>query len=1032
MPYSGNASSTAFNVRKARQQLALLKAAYTADHQNLTDLRMWHDERSDRRSVPTDAKWEPAKIGTTWSGRDAYYWLQFDLDVDPQQQERSVVTLNLGRTGDGNNDGFEGLVYINGAIYQAVDSNHEQLFLDPAEFGGHNVISICMWSGLEGGGPKKIQHFAIKTAMVGPEHAAIREAYTYLWNICDLIPELADDNPLKYDYVRLVKNIFRRFFWATEDAVAITQHASEALADIHAFTKEHQGEKLGFDVAAIGQTHIDVAWLWRYRHTAEKATRSFATALQLLREFPDFKFFYSTPQVHKWVEERAPELFKQMQEYAQDGRWEADGATWVEPDTNLPSGEALTRQFLYGSGYFKDKFDAKQTVLWLPDVFGYSDALPQIMRGFGISDFVTSKISWNDTNRAPHDTFKWRGLDGSEVLTYFLTSTESMYDYSQADMFKYTYNAEITPRVVLQSYREYQDKQLNKRLLMPYGFGDGGGGSTREMVENIHVINELPGLPHIRNERVDDFFTNLRQEVKDSGEQYPVWSGELYLEFHRGTYTSQAFVKRANRKLEFALRDLERLATARRVYQGVPYPHAQIRKLWQILLKTQFHDVLPGSAIGEAYEDVRKDIQTMRKGIVALQGMAGGMTLVNPNATLTSGDVTLRDMEDGSFTLAGKPVSALRNGKDYQLLNVPLAPLTSAKLVFTPGELPAPSIKDDVHAISTPHYDIEWNAAGTLTRIYDRDNKREVLAPGEFGNRLTIYEDRPTTFDNWNIDADYTDKAVQLKGQSITVTSNDVATTVDFEYSYHQSTVSQRMIVSNSDRRIDFATTADWHEHELLLRTAFDLNVQTDYATYDIQYGNLRRPINRNTSWDTAKFEVVGHKWADLSQPDYGVALMNDCKYGYAAEDHSLSLSLIKAGTYPDTDADQGQHEFTYSLFPHQGDCITGGVEPAALRLNAQLNVVYQDQELPALFTVTNGEHVEVDAIKISEDDSGVIIRLHDFSGSDQSVTVTPNFTAKTASEVRLDETPVKDLDDPSNVTLAVKPYQVRTLLFKL
>lgn len=1032
MPYSGNASSTVFNVKKAQQQLALLKAAYAADHKTIVGLRMLHDQRQDRRSVPVGADWQPAAVGTTWSGRDEYYWLQFDLDVNPADPERSVVTLNLGRTGDGNNDGFEGLVYVNGTIYQAVDSNHEELFLDPAEFGGHNLISICMWSGLEGGGPKRIQHFAIKRATVGPEHAILRSAYTYLWNICDLIPELRDDDPLKYEYVRLVKHVFKRFFWATADEETIEHGAAAALDDIHAFTQAHKGQKLGFDVAAIGQTHIDVAWLWRYRHTAEKATRSFATALMLLREFPEFKFFYSTPQVHQWIEQRAPELFKQMQEYAHAGRWETDGATWVEPDTNLPSGESLTRQFLYGSAYFKNKFNAKQTVLWLPDVFGYSDALPQIMQGFGITDFVTSKISWNDTNRAPHDTFKWRGLDGSEVLTYFLTTTEIMYDYNQANMFKYTYNGEITPRVVLQSYRQYKDKQLNNHLMMPYGFGDGGGGTTREMIENIRVIDELPGLPHIQNERVDDFFKDLRGTVEDNGEQYPVWSGELYLEFHRGTYTSQAFVKRANRKLEFALRDVERLAAARRVYNGTPYPHKQLEKLWQILLKTQFHDVLPGSAINEAYQDVRADIQTLRAGVAKISGTTGVMTLVNPSATLTGGDITMLDMGDGYFTIGGKKITALRIGKNYRLLNVPLAPLTSAELAFTPQALAAPTVKADVNSVTTPHYEIAWNADGTLTRLYDRDNQREVLAPSEFGNRLTIYEDRPTSFDNWNIDADYPDKAVQLHADNITVTTTTTGTTVSFEYHYHKSTLTQHMIIPDAGRRIDFATTADWHEHELLLRTAFDLNVQTDYATYDIQYGNLRRPVNRNTSWEAAKFEVVGHKWADLSQPDYGVALMNDCKYGYAAENHSLSLSLIKAGTYPDTDADQGYHEFTYSIFPHRGDCISGGVEPEAMRLNAQLNVIFQEQNLPALFTVTNGKHVEVDAIKISEDDTGVILRLHDFSGSQQSVTVTPNFKAQSASEVRLDEQFISALPAANKVTLTVKPYQVRTLLFKL
>ncbi|WP_461225413.1 alpha-mannosidase [Lacticaseibacillus suihuaensis] len=1036
MPYQGNDSIEIFNARKARQQLRLLGAARYTGFTDLSGLRMWHDTRADHRAVPTEAEadWQDAAIGTQWEGRDQYFWLQFPLHLDPTAAERAVVRLDLGRTGDGYNDGYEGLAYINGERYQAVDTNHEELFLDPAEFGGDNVVSVLMWSGLEGGGPKKIQHYAIKTAAVGRERMPIRDAYTYLWNIIDLIPELADDEPLKYDYVRLVRNTFKRFFWATADTAAITAACTAALAEIHAFTKAHAGQKLGFDVAAIGQTHIDVAWLWRYRHTAEKATRSFTTALRLLKEFPEFKFFYSTPQVHDFIEQRAPELFAQIKDYAKDGRWEADGGTWVEPDTNLPSGESLTRQFLYGSAYFNDKLNAKQTVLWLPDVFGYSYALPQIMKGFGIDHFVTSKISWNDTNRAPHDTFVWRGLDGSEVLTYFLTTTEVTYDYSKPEMFKYTYNGEITPRVILQSYRAYKDKQLNHRIMMPYGFGDGGGGATREMVENIRVINELPGMPRIHNERVDDFFDTLEDQVAQNGEQYPVWAGELYLEYHRGTYTSQAFVKRANRKLEFALKNLELARTIQRVFDGVAYPKEDLNRTWEILMKTQFHDVLPGSAIQETYEDVHADVATMTQTIADLTPAGGtALTLTNPSGTLALGEAAIDEPREGRFALAdGTPLAAIRQDQGYRLINVPLAPLASTKLSFTPATLSSQALSGD--SIESTHYLVAWNAAGQLTRVFDKDNQREVLLPGHVGNRLTIYEDRPMNFDNWNIDEDYVAKSVDLTAASITSERQDAATVVTFTYRFDRSTVTQKLILAEDSRRIDFDTVADWHEQELLLRTAFDLNIRTDFATYDIQYGNLRRPINQNTSWDTARFEVVGHKWADLSQPDYGVALLNDCKYGYAALNQTLSLSLIKAGTYPDTAADQGEHRFTYSLFAHAGDFAQGQVEQQAMLLNAPLAVSQTDAELPQLFTLQGADDVEVDAIKLSEDQTRVILRLHEFTGIDTTLTVTPHFAAKAVGLTRLDETPRQALTPAADgsVTLTATPYQVLTVAFTL
>ncbi|MCI1893239.1 MAG: glycosyl hydrolase-related protein [Lactobacillus sp.] len=1028
-----------FDQRKVNQQLRLLDQALYADFQDLSDLALWHETRADHRTLPpAEAQWQAVQLGDHWSGRDDYHWLRFTVPV-PAASEATVAKLDVGRTGDGNNSGFEGLLFVNGQVRQAVDSNHEEIFFGPEYAGQQVVCHLLMWSGLEGGGPKKTQHFVFNQAAFGPEHRLARQAYRYLANIVNLIPELHADDPLRYDYQRLVKQAFSHFFWATLTPAALDEACGQVMALIETFITAHHGSKLAFNIDAIGQTHIDVAWLWRYRHTREKARRSFATALRLMDRYPEFKFFYSTPQVHKFIEQDDPTMFKAIQQRAKEGRWEPDGGTWVEPDTNLPSGEALTRQFLYGTRYFEAKFHHRQTVLWLPDVFGYSYALPQIMRGFGIERFATTKISWNDTNRMPHDVFMWTGLDGSRVLTEFITTTERTYDYTNPKEWKYTYNGEISPHVIMDSYRAYQDKDLTNVLLMPYGFGDGGGGPTKEMIENIQVIDRLPGMPHIQNKTVADFFSDLQQTFTANQTPYPEWNGELYLEYHRGTYTSQAAIKRQNRKLELAVRRAEIIATTAWVQQGVAYPKTAFDRIWEILLRNQFHDVLPGSAIGEVYEDANAlyaEARQLVANIIADRLPAGSSdqyTLFNPTQ-LTHLTVYIAQPEAGIFEdNSGNQIAALREGRGWRLPQVAIAPFSSRKVHFVPVKQTLHQQTLAVDHLTTPHYELAWNAKGQLTRLFDRDHQREVLTPGGLGNVLRVYEDRPTAFDNWNIDADYPAKSQELAADQITVTADEAGYEVAMHYNFHHSTVSQTLKIPLDSRRLDFVTSAQWHEHELLLRTSFDLNVMTDVARYDIQYGNMTRPIARNTSWEQAKFEVVGHQWADMSQRDYGVALLNDCKYGYAATAAGLSLSLIKAGVYPDPDADQGQHDFTYSLLPHEGDYLAGGVVEAAAALNDPAVVLPGvAASLPALFTVASPT-AGVDAIKQSEAGDAVIIRLHDFSGAATTVSVTPNFAYTQAQEVRLDESPVRDLTANADgaVSVELHPYQIVTLAFK-
>ncbi|WP_225048280.1 alpha-mannosidase [Lacticaseibacillus kribbianus] len=1032
---------------KIRQQLRTFSTYIYANFQPLDNLEIWHDERADHKPLPTpeEATFAPIALGGTWEGRDQYYWLRFDLTVPAVPEgQHYVVHLDLGRSGGGGNSGFEGLVHLNGHPRQAVDGNHKDIYLDSAWANQTIKVAILMWTGLEGGGPQKIQHYILQDVSAGLLIAPIRDCYRWLEVLYDTTLELADDEPLLYDYQKLIDKILRRFIWGAMTLDDITAASQAGLDDITAFIAAHKGQKKQFKISAIGHTHIDVAWLWRLRHTREKTARSFSTVLELMREYPEYIFMHSTPQVWQFVKEDYPELYAQIKERVKEGRFEPEGATWLEPDANIPTGEALTRQFLYGTRFFQKEFGAKQNVLWLPDVFGYSWALPQIMRGFGIENFMTTKISWNETNRMPHDTFTWKGMDGSEVLTHFITTVDPGVPYKNTTNFEYTYNGKITPHTVLGSYYVYADKVMNNDLLLSYGWGDGGGGPQREMIENIKMINQLPALPTVEPTRVDDYFKQLHANIEESGQKPAEWNGELYLEFHRGTYTSQARVKKQNRELEFAMRDLEARYVQAGLESGVAYPTEQIQKLWERILCNQFHDILPGSSIHEVYEDNKVEYQQCFDEIAALNRAldaqqldqtADAYTVRNLNAWPLSDLVTVAEPRAGQFTdSTGNVLEAERHG-DHYLVAATTKALGESGLTFKPGDL-APEADTPVATSSVDfgHYRLQWNAAGQLTSIYDRDNTREVLAADARGNVLTVYEDRPTSFDNWNIDADYPEKAIVLEADAITVhPAGALSQRIDFHYTFQKSTVEQTVILYADSRRIDFTTHADWHEHQFLLRTAFDTAILSDHAMFDVQYGNVARSTADNTSWDTAKFETVGHKWADLAQRDYGVALLNDAKYGYRVKGSQLSLSLIKSGIEPDTEADQGAHDFTYSLLPHRGDFVEGQVEKTAMALNHGLTVTAgaARENAKSLFDFDAAQPVMVDAIKHSEDGDQVILRFHEYTGENTVVAVTPGFAFSAVSQVRLDETqPTALAAADGTVKVALRPYQVVTLAF--
>ncbi|MBO4429349.1 MAG: alpha-mannosidase, partial [Clostridia bacterium] len=703
------------------------------------------------------------------------------------------------------------------------------------------------------------------------------------------------------------------------------------------------------------------------------------------------------------------------------GRWEVEGAMWVEADCNIPSGESLVRQLLYGKKFFKDEFGVDCRVLWLPDVFGYSAALPQILKKSGVDWFVTSKISWNETNRMPSDLFNWKGIDGTSIPTYFLTAQDRKRDGSTGNYT--TYNAILCPKQVAGAYERFNPKELSDEVMITYGYGDGGGGPTEGMIERgRRMTGGLPECPKVKFEFAGEFLSDV--EKKTAGKKMPEWSGELYLEYHRGTYTSQADNKKNNRKSEFLYRDAEALSVLGEKLLGIPYPQKKLLDGWEKILLCQFHDVLPGSSIHEVYEDTKviyEDItkigasvaDNVRDAVVKNVKTDGGLLVFNPNSFDASAEV----MADGEWRYVE---------------NVP----AMGWAVVAPAEKKVPKVSE--RKIENDLLSVEFDENMNISRIYDKTEHREVLKSGEVGNAIEAYEDYPRAYDAWEITNYYKEKKfavndVILCEKYVSGEKAGFAVTRKFR----NSVIKQTVTLDGHTKNIAFDTELDWKEDHVLLKAAFPINVNANTALYDIQYGCIERPTHENTSWDAAKFEVCAHKYADISERGYGVSLINDCKYGYSASGSTLSLTLLKCATYPDPEADKHYHKFTYVLYPHAGDISAAKTPENAYIVNDPLKCVTltrQDGNLPERFSLvkTDKEGTFVEAVKKAENGDGVIVRIYDAINSRGPRTLTFGIKPKEAYVCDMLEKEGERVKiDGNDIVVDVAPFEIKTLKVK-
>lgn len=1043
-----------------------------------------------------NANWSNIAIGTRWQAKDDLVrWFRRKITI-PQELQGKEVVLNI-------EVGGEGLVYVNGEMISAITS-----YIEPREATrtrvllsscakGNEVIDVTIEAGLNymefakyrAKGMESVE-YEFRNASLCQVNTQVEKYYFDVMVTYEVIQVLAGKTSnripknieemlasfIKFDKYGTI--IHDKLLEALENSLLALDFDFSPKILISSIGKAEEILEHGLNsiphlpqgqMTLVGHSHIDTAWLWPIKETIKKCSRTFSNTLALLDEFPEHIFAQSQPQLYEYTKEYYPELYEEIKKKVEEGRWELVGNSWVECDTNVPSGESLVRQILYGKNFFKDEFGKWSDILWMPDVFGYSWALPQIIKRSGMEFFYTAKLNNNDVNRFPYSLFWWQGVDGTKVISYLQRAT---------------YNGEINPSFINELWTNYDEKELHDEVLGTYGFGDGGGGPTYEMLEYSKRLKNFPGMPKTKIDSAQAFF----EKVKSNSGDLPLWNDEMYYEFHRGTYTSQANTKKNNRKSELLYRQSEIISSIVLNKLKLEYPLEELTQGWKLILLNQFHDIIPGSSINEVYKDCEKDYKKVfdigysieDKALKALVNNINFENSENLNKACDSVNIVvfnflswpvtglaqiiipLEDMPNCSFErliledMEGNKVSCNVNKIDeenvkvcFEAFSVPsigyasykLTKIEQASIANETDESSNNKIKVTKDLMENDYFRIKINSEGLIYSIYDKKAERNVLTEGGFANELQIFEDRPARESAWNIDIEYQKKSWPVDNvKSIEVKEvSAIKGVLRVVKVFNNSEIAQDITIYASTPRIDFNTQVEWQETEKLLKAAFDVDILSSYATYEIAFGSIKRPTHWNTSWDKAKFEVPAHKWADLSEGGYGVSVLNDCKYGYDIKDNIMRITLLKAPIYPDPVADKGYHEFVYSLYPHSGDWISGNTVNAGYELNVPLKAVYtkaegKDAYLPQIASFVNVDktNVIIDSIKVAEDGDGFIMRLYESSGKRDNVKISTTFDIHNVTECNLMEEDEEQIELKDGViNIHIKPYEIKTLKMK-
>ncbi|MEJ5868290.1 glycoside hydrolase family 38 C-terminal domain-containing protein [Pseudokineococcus sp. 5B2Z-1] len=970
-----------------------------------------------------DARYEPMAVGDPWGPAWGTTWLHLTGEVPAEAAGHRVeLVVDLGWRGATPGFQAEGLVHRpDGTPVKGLNPRNGWVpVADPAA-GGERVDlfveaaanPLVLADEGDRFGPTVLGDrttappeplYRLDRADVAVLERDVHELVADLEVLGGLLAELADGDPRGWQVARALERALDAL--DLQDVAGSAAAARAELTQVLAAPATASAHR----VTAVGHAHIDSAWLWPLRETVRKVARTASNVVDLMDapEGRDLVHAMSSAQQYAWLEEHRPEVFARVAEKVRDGRFVPVGGMWVESDTNMPGSEAMARQLVHGKRYFLERFGVDTQEVWLPDSFGYSAALPQLVRLSGSRWFLTQKISWNTTNVFPHHTFWWEGLDGTRVLTHF----------PPVD----TYNAELTGAELAHAQRNHRDTAWSNRSLVPFGYGDGGGGPTREMLQRARRTADLEGSPRVAVEAPSAFFTAVEDEHGDG----PVWVGELYLEMHRGTYTSQAATKRGNRRSEHLLREAELWSTAAALADDAfAYPHDALDRLWRTVLLHQFHDILPGSSIAWVHREARA---TYARVTEELEGLVASALDALPG-----------DGSDGDVVLNAAPHA--RRGVPALGAGVP-----------DDGAPPARAERDgDGWVLDNGVVRAVVDARGLLTSVRDLAADREVLAPGGAGALLQLHPDAPNAWDSWDLDASYRHRVSDLVGADaveLLPDAGDGAAGVRVRRSFGASTAVQDLVLVPGAARVDVRCEIDWAEREKVLKLAFPLDVHTDSAAFETQFGHLRRATHVNTTWDAARFEVCAHRFVHVGEPGYGVAVVNDATYGHDVTRHpregggttsTVRLSLLRAPRFPDPDTDQGTHVLRASLVVGAGtaDAVREGYalnlpERRATGGRAVAPVVrLEDESAPGA--------VVVEAVKVADDRSGdVVVRLYEALGGRARARLLPSFPVAGVDEVDLLERPAPDdvrgalasgdLDEGGGAALRLRPFQVVTL----
>ena len=1008
------------------------------------DGKFTYEQREEGTWLPFDTEHD------TWGYADCYAWMKHSFTVPTRFAGRPVYYQILPQEGKKWAWGSpQALLYANGEALQGFDSNHTRTrLLDCAQGGEHYEMLLNLYAGgrdYEGKIGTRLRLLSVDDE--------VEKLYWHLRTPLEVANLKEPDELARIHLLQTLNEAVSLVSFHLPYGEDFLESVREATAYLE--KKLYGKREMEATVSAVGHTHIDVAWLWRLRQTRDKTSRSFATVLKLMEEYPDYRFMSSQAQLYEFIRQEHPAIFARIRESVRQGRWEPEGGMWVEADTNLSSGESLVRQFLVGKRFFRNAFGADCKILWLPDVFGYSAALPQIMKQCGINYFMTTKISWNEYDKLPYDTFLWRGIDGSEVLTHFISTMDTVKE--EKDWIT-TYNGDLNPSQVIGCWQRYQQKDLNRDVLFAFGHGDGGGGPTHGMLERGRRMHMgIEGCPKVEFQFARDYFDRLQKDIAGR-KRLPRWVGELYFEHHRGTLTAQASAKRWNRRSEFLYHDLETLESLVNLDHLSSYPSAALLEGWKVILLNQFHDILPGSSIREVYEDSQKQYEDLHRtgGRMlekALQQASRRVGLARDSLLLFN-TLGFSRREVAEMQRPQHTGFLLRDPQSGAVL--PWQKTFDGKIIFTSPEVPAKGycaisveageqrqttpLTATLREMHTPFFDLTFDEAMQIASLIDRRTGRSVAPQGEPLNRLIVYEDRPFEHRAWNVQAYYTEKSWVLSDVSHAevLECGPVRAVVLVERKFLHSVIRQYITAYAELDRIDIRNEIDWDDSYLLLKADFPVDVNAVKATFDIQFGNIERVTHENTLWDFAQFESCAHKWADLSDNSFGLAVLNDCKYGYSAKDGHIALTLLRSANDPQPKQDCTHHTFTYSLYPHAGPAAISRVVQEGYSLNCPLYTMFSNAQKgawPERFSLAcvDADNIILETVKRAEDSDAPILRHYETWNRATDCSIRFGRLMEMAAQCDMMEENEALLQVEGNrLRLHFRPFEIKTLKVRL